>query len=246
VVDLGADHRLADPAAWARYYRGPHAGAWTYGLPELPARRAAIAAADRVAAPGCYATAVTLALAPLLAAGLAAPEDVVVVAASGTSGAGREPKPHLLACEVMGDVSPYKVGVHQHVPEIRQATGVASLSFTPLLVPMPRGILATVTARPAAGETATTGAVREALAAAYADEPFVRLLPDGVWPHTAATLGSNTCLLQGTVDAGSGRLIVTAALDNLGKGAAGQAVQCANLTLGLPETAGLATDGVAP
>lgn len=246
VVDLGADHRLADPAAWARYYPGPHAGAWTYGLPELPGQRAAVAAAGRVAAPGCYATAVGLALAPLLAAGHAEPDDIVVVAASGTSGAGREAKPHLLASEVMGDVSPYKVGAHQHVPEIKQATGAASLSFTPLLAPMPRGILATVTARPATGADATTAAVREVLAAAYAGEPYVRLLPEGAWPHTAATMGSNTCLLQATADIDSGRLIVTAALDNLGKGAAGQAIQCANLMLGLPETAGLAADGVAP
>src|SRR5690606_22859193 len=159
VVDLGADHRLVDPATWARYYSGPHAGAWTYGLPELPGQRARVAAADRVAAPGCYATAVTLALAPLLAAGLASPDDVVVVAASGTSGAGREPRPHLAASEVMGDLSPYKVGAHQHVPEIKQATGAAGLSFTPVLAPMPRGILATVTARPVAGAAVTAAAV---------------------------------------------------------------------------------------
>ncbi len=245
VVDLGADHRLADPAAWARYYSGPHAGTWTYGLPELPGQRARIAAADRVAAPGCYATAVTLALAPLLAAGFASADDVVVVAASGTSGAGREPRPHLLASEVMGDLSPYRVGAHQHVPEIKQATGAASVSFTPVLAPMPRGILATVTARPA-GAAVTAAAVREVLAAAYAGEPFVRLLPDGAWPHTAATVGSNACTLQATVDVDSGRLIVAAALDNLGKGAAGQALQCATLRLGLAETTGLSADGVAP
>jgi N-acetyl-gamma-glutamyl-phosphate reductase len=261
VVDLGADHRLRDPAAWARHYQGGHAGAWTYGLPELPGGRAAVAAARRVAAPGCYATAVALALAPLLAAKsaksaeaakagtgghpLADPADVVVVAASGTSGAGREPRPHLLGSEVMGDLSPYKVGAHQHVPEIRQATGASGLSFTPVLAPVARGILATVTARPAyPGLTARD--TRDALAAAYHDEPFVHLLPDGAWPHTAATLGSNSCHLQATVDVDSGRLIVTSAIDNLGKGAAGQAVQCANLMLGLAETAGLAMDGVAP
>ena len=241
VVDLGADHRLADPAAWTRWYATPHAGTWTYGLPELPGQRAAVTAATRVAVPGCYATAITLALAPLLAAGAAEPSDVVVVAASGTSGAGRAPKPHLLASEVAGDLSAYKVGAHQHLPEIKQATGAASLSFTPVLAPMPRGILATVTARPAGA-----AAPREVLAAAYPDEPFVQLLAEGAWPHTAATLGANTCLLQATVDADSGRIIVVGALDNLGKGAAGQAVQCANLMLGLPETAGLAIDGVAP
>ncbi len=241
VVDLGADHRLTDPQAWARYYAGPHAGAWTYGLPELPSQRAAIAAASRVAAPGCYATAVVLALAPLLGHDVATPDDIVVVAASGTSGAGRTAKAHLLASEVMGDVSAYRVGAHQHVPEIKQATGARSLSFTPMLAPMPRGILATVTAVPSSGGPAVA-ALREV----YADEPFVRVLPDGVWPHTAATLGSNACHLQATVDGDGGRVVVLSAIDNLGKGAAGQAVQCANLMLDLPETAGLSTNGVAP
>ncbi|MEV2241569.1 N-acetyl-gamma-glutamyl-phosphate reductase [Micromonospora sp. NPDC049891] len=241
VVDLGADHRLVDADAWARYYGGPHAGAWTYGLPELPGQRERIAAADRVASTGCYAATITLALAPLIAAGAARPDDVVVVAASGTSGAGRGAKAHLLASEVMGDLSPYKVGAHQHVPEIKQATGATGLSFTPVLAPMPRGILATVTALP-------TGAVdpRAVLAQTYADAPFVHLLPEGRWPHTAATLGGNSCHLQATVDVDSGRLIVVAALDNLGKGAAGQAVQNANLMFGLPETTGLSVWGTAP
>jgi N-acetyl-gamma-glutamyl-phosphate reductase len=241
VVDLGADHRLTDADAWGRYYGGPHAGSWTYGLPELPRQRAAIAASRRVAATGCYAVATTLALAPLVAAGVVSPDDVVVVAASGTSGAGRSAKPHLLGSEVMGDLSPYKVGAHQHLPEIKQATGARTLSFTPVLAPMPRGILATVTARPVAATPP-----RQALQEAYADEPFVHVLPDGAWPHTAATLGSNSCHLQATVDADSGRVVVISAIDNLGKGAAGQAVQCANIMLGLPETAGLAVNGVAP
>jgi N-acetyl-gamma-glutamyl-phosphate reductase len=244
VVDLGADHRLADAAAWGAYYGGAHAGAWTYGLPELPGQRTAIAAADRVAVTGCYAVATILALAPLIAAGVAAPDDVVVVAASGTSGAGRAAKAHLLGSEVMGDLTPYKVGRHQHVPEIKQATGVATLSFTPVLAPMPRGILATVTAVPAGAAGTTTP--RETLAAAYADAAFVHVLPEGQWPRTAATLGSNSCHLQATVDVDSGRLVVVSAIDNLGKGAAGQAVQCANLMLGLPETTGLPAYGVAP
>jgi N-acetyl-gamma-glutamyl-phosphate reductase len=245
VVDLGADHRLTDPADWARYYSGPHAPAWTYGLPELPGQRDRIAAAARVAAPGCYATSVTVPLAPLIAAGLVSPDDVVAVAASGTTGAGRTPKEHLLASTVVGDLSTYRVGAHQHTPEIKQASGARTLSFTPGLAPMPRGILATVTARPSA---VTVGAqeVRDVLLAAYSDEPFVRLLPDGVWPHTKATLGSNACHLQGCVDADSGRVIVVSALDNLGKGAAGQALQCANLMFGLPETAGLTAIGVNP
>ncbi|WP_329011496.1 N-acetyl-gamma-glutamyl-phosphate reductase [Micromonospora rifamycinica] len=241
VVDLGADHRLRDADAWSRYYGGPHAGAWTYGLPELPGQRAAIAGATRVANTGCYAVAVTLALAPLVAAGAVAPADVVVVAASGTSGAGRAAKAHLLGSEVMGDLSPYKVGAHQHVPEIKQATGATGLSLTPVLAPMPRGILATVTAVPTGDADP-----RAVLAAAYADAPFVHLLPEGAWPHTAATAGANSCHLQATVDVDSGRVIVVSAIDNLGKGAAGQAVQNANLMFGLPETTGLPLFGVAP
>jgi len=239
VVDLGADFRLRDAAAWAQYYGGPHAGTWTYGLPELPGQRELIATSDRVANTGCYAATITLALAPLIAAGVAATEDVVVVAASGTSGAGRSAKVNLLGSEVMGDLTPYKVGAHQHVPEIKQATGATSLSMTPVLAPMPRGILATVTVK-------GSGDARAALTAAYQDEPFVHVLPEGSWPHTAATAGSNSCHLQVTTDADSGRIIVVSALDNLGKGAAGQAVQCANLMLGLPETAGLSAFGVAP
>jgi N-acetyl-gamma-glutamyl-phosphate reductase len=244
VVDLGADFRLRDPAAWSAYYAGPHAGTWTYGLPELPGQRAAIAASDRVAGPGCYATAITLALAPLIAAGVASPDDVVVVASSGTSGAGKGLKPYLLASEVMGGLAPYRVGAHQHVPEIKQATGARSMSLTPVLAPMPRGILATVTVTVTAA--ALAGDSRAALAAAYADEAFVHVLPVGRWPHTGATLGANSCHLQSTVDVDSGRIIVVSAIDNLVKGAAGQALQCANLMLGLPETAGLAANGVSP
>ncbi|WP_422749267.1 N-acetyl-gamma-glutamyl-phosphate reductase [Micromonospora sp. WMMD1219] len=241
VVDLGADHRLRDAGAWSRYYGGEHVGAWTYGLPELPGQRAEIAAATRVASTGCYAVATTLALAPLIAAGAVRPDDVVVVAASGTSGAGRAAKAHLLGSEVMGDLTPYKVGAHQHVPEIKQATGATGLSFTPVLAPMPRGILATVTAVPTGDADP-----RAVLAAAYADAPFVHVLPEGAWPHTAATAGSNSCHLQATVDVDSGRVIVVSAIDNLGKGAAGQAVQNANLMVGLPETTGLSVFGVAP
>ncbi|NJC72782.1 N-acetyl-gamma-glutamyl-phosphate reductase [Planosporangium thailandense] len=242
VVDLGADHRLVDPEDWTRYYPGAHAGTWTYGLPELPGQREKIAGATRVAATGCYAVSTILALAPLITAGVASPDDVVVVAASGTSGAGKSPKAHLLGSEVMGDLSPYKVGAHQHVPEIKQASGARTLSLTPVLAPMPRGILSTVTAV----ATAAGVDVRAVLADAYAGERFVRVLPEGRWPHTAATYGSNACHLQGTVDLDSGRLLVTSAIDNLGKGAAGQAVQCANLMLGLPEEAGLTANGVAP
>jgi N-acetyl-gamma-glutamyl-phosphate reductase len=244
IIDLGADFRLTDAATYERYYGTPHAGTWTYGLPELPGQRARIAASTRVASTGCYAVATTLALAPLIAADVVEPDDVVVTAASGTSGAGRAAKAHLLGSEVMGDLSPYKVGAHQHVPEIKQATGARSLSFTPFLAPMPRGILASVSARPAGDVTAAD--VRAALTAAYADAPFVHVLADGQWPHTGAVAGSNSCHLQATVDVDSGRVLVVSAIDNLGKGAAGQAVQNANLVLGLDETAGLAVHGIAP
>lgn len=250
VVDLGADFRLTGAADWAAYYGGSHAGSWPYGLPELPGARAALAGATRVANPGCYATTVALALAPVLAAGLVEPSDVVVVAASGTSGAGRAAKPHLLGSEVMGALSAYKVGgTHQHTPEMEQSLTAAAgtdvtLSFTPVLAPMPRGILATCTAVLAEGTT--EDALRESLHAAYDDEPFVHVLPEGQWPTTAATLGSNSVQLQVAADPHSGRAVVVAVLDNLVKGAAGQAVQNANLVLGLDETAGLPVAGVAP
>ena len=250
VVDLGADFRLGDPSAWTRFYGGTHAGTWPYGLPELPGARAVLAGARRIANPGCYATAITLALAPLLRAGVVAPDDLVVVAASGTSGAGRTPKPHLLGTEVMGDLSPYKVaGTHQHLAEMRQSLagvvgGEVTMSFTPVLAPMPRGILATCTAKLATG--VDTAGLQAVLRNAYDAEPFVHVLVDGMWPHTAATFGSNSCHLQVAADMDAGRAVVVAAIDNLGKGAAGQALQNANLALGLPETAGVPVDGVAP
>jgi N-acetyl-gamma-glutamyl-phosphate reductase len=244
IVDLGADFRLTDENAWERYYGGAYAGSWAYGLPELPGQREVIAGAKRVANTGCYAVASILALAPLIASGIAEPEDVVIVAASGTSGAGRAAKPHLLGSEVMGDLSPYKIGAHQHVAEIKQASKAKTVSMTPVLAPMPRGILSTVTAKPTKKIKAED--VREVLQAAYGDEPFVHVLPDGQMPHTAATFGSNSAHLQAAVDIDSGRIIVTSAIDNLGKGAAGQAVQNANIVLGLPETTGLPINGVAP
>jgi N-acetyl-gamma-glutamyl-phosphate reductase len=244
IVDLGSDHRLTDAAAHERYYGGEFHQPWTYGLPELPGQRVAIAASTRVANTGCHAVAAILAIAPLVASGLAEEDDAVVVSMSGTSGAGRAAAVHLLASEVMGDLSAYKVGAHRHVPEIKQAAGIRSVSMTPVLVPMPRGILASVNLRPA--RPVTDADVHAALAAAYANEPFVHVLPEGRQPHTAATSGSNSAQLQASVDVDSGRIIVTSAIDNLGKGAAGQALQNANIMLGLRETAGLSTDGVAP
>ncbi len=247
VIDCGADHRLTDPAAWTRWYGGTHAGSWPYGLPELPGARDALRGARRVAVPGCYPTTATLALVPALAAGLVEPE-VVVTAVSGTSGAGKALKPHLLGAEVMGSLSAYGVGgSHRHTPEIVQNLSVVAgrtvgVSFTPVLAPLPRGILASCTAR----TDASAAEVADAYAKAYADEPFVALLPEGSWPSTAATLGANTVHLQVTVDPDAGRLVAVAALDNLTKGTAGGAVQCMNLALGLSETTGLPLTGVAP
>ncbi|WP_037069794.1 N-acetyl-gamma-glutamyl-phosphate reductase [Pseudonocardia acaciae] len=247
VIDCGADHRLADPEAWRRWYGGEHAGSWPYGLPELPGQREKLVGARRVAVPGCYPTVASLALAPALAAGLVEP-DVVVTAVTGTSGAGKSPKPHLLGSEVMGSVSAYGVGgVHRHTPELVQNLSAAAgapvmVSFTPVLAPMPRGILATCTAR----TTATPDDLLAAYHKAYGDEPFVHLLPEGAWPSTAMTLAANTVALQLTVDADAGRLVAVAAIDNLTKGTAGGAVQCMNLAVGLPETTGLPLTGVAP
>jgi N-acetyl-gamma-glutamyl-phosphate reductase len=268
VVDLGPDFRLSDAGAWARHYKQPHAGRWVTGLPELPGAREQIREASRVAVPGCYATASIIALTPLMAAGLIEPDDIVIVAASGTSGAGRSLRTDLLASEVMGAVSAYAAGgTHRHTPEIEQALaeaagpgGVAgvdaaagveaagldgvTVGFTPILAPMPRGILATCTARLAG--TPATPEVRHVIADRYAGEPFVCLLPEGHWPSTAAVAGSNGAHLQAAADARTGRVTVVAAIDNLGKGAAGQAIQNANLMLGLSETAGLSAIGVAP
>ena len=255
VIDCGADHRLTDSAAWAEFYGGEHAGSWAYGLPELvhaggARQREIVAGARRIAVPGCYPTAVGLSLAPGFAAGLLEPLDVVVVAASGSSGAGKSPKPNLLGSEVMGSMSPYGVGgVHRHTPEMEQCLSLAAaegvrVSFTPTLAPMARGILATCTARLRPG--ADPAGVRHAWERAYADEAFVRFLDSGHWPRTADTLGSNTALIQVAIDERIGRVVATGAIDNLTKGTAGGAVQSANLALGLPETLGLPLTGTAP
>jgi N-acetyl-gamma-glutamyl-phosphate reductase len=257
IVDLGPDFRLADSAAWGRHYDGDHPGRWVTGLPELPGFRSLISNATQVAAPGCYATAAIVGLAPLAAAGLISCDDVVVVAASGTSGAGRSLRADLLGSEVMGSVSAYQAGgAHRHTPEIEQALAELTegsgrpavpvrVSFTPMLAPLPRGILATCTARLAAPD-ADTAAISSALGQAYAGEPFVSLLPDGRWPATGSVAGSNGVQVQAAADGRTGRATVVTAIDNLGKGAAGQALQNANLMLGLPETAGLTSIGVAP
>jgi len=255
VVDCGADHRLTDEADWARFYGTEFYGAWAYGLPELvhadgTRQREALVGERRIAAPGCNVTAITLALAPAVRAGLVESTDIVSVLAVAPSGAGKALKPHLLAGEILGSASAYGVGgTHRHVPEIQQNLRVAgatevSISFTPVLVPMSRGILATSTATLAPGVSESD--VRAAYEIAYADEPFVHLLPTGEFPRTADTVGANTALIGLAVDVDADRLVVVSAIDNLAKGTAGAAVQSANIALGLPETAGLTVNGVAP
>ncbi|WP_190024190.1 N-acetyl-gamma-glutamyl-phosphate reductase [Streptomyces hiroshimensis] len=249
VIDCGADFRLEDAGEWERFYGSAHAGTWPYGLPELPGGRQALKGSRRIAVPGCYPTAVSLALFPAYGAGLAEPE-AVIVAASGTSGAGKAAKPHLLGSEVMGSMSPYGVGGgHRHTPEIVQNLSAAAgepvtVSFTPTLAPMSRGILATCSAKARPGVTAE--GLRAAYEKAFADEPFVHLLPEGQWPATAAVCGANTALVQVALDEAAGRIVVVSAIDNLTKGTAGGAVQSMNIALGLPEELGLPATGVAP
>ncbi len=270
VVDCGADHRLTNPDDWAAYYGGQYYGAWAYGIPELlvstgstgkPGKiRDALAGATRIAAPGCNASAVSLALAPAVAAGLVETTDIVSVLAVGPSGAGKSLKLDLLGSELMGSANPYAVGgSHRHTPEIIQnlklgldtsqgdystGDGDVTVSMTPVLVPMARGILATSTAKLKPGVTEEQ--IRKAYDAAYGTEAFVQVLPAGHFPRTADTLGANTCLIGLSIDAKVGRLVVVSALDNLVKGTAGAAIQSANIALGIPEQTGLTVNGVAP
>jgi N-acetyl-gamma-glutamyl-phosphate reductase len=254
VIDCGADHRLSSADAWAEYYGGGHAGTWPYGMPELITpgglQRATLAGATRIAVPGCNVTAVTLALQPGVASGVVEATDVVATLAVGYSGAGKKLALPFLASEALGNAVPYAVGgSHRHIPEIIQnlqsaGAGDVRIAFTPVLVPMSRGILATVSAPLAAGADAT--AVRAAWVDAYANEPFVHVLPEGQWPASGPTTGANTALVQVALDAKAGRVISICALDNLVKGTAGAALQSMNLALGLPETSGLTTMGVSP
>jgi N-acetyl-gamma-glutamyl-phosphate reductase len=255
VIDCGADHRLTDEAGWASFYGGEYFGAWSYGLPELVlagggTQRENLVGSTRIAVPGCNVTAITLGLAPGIQAGVLEPDDLVAILAVGTSGAGKAAKPELIASEILGSASAYAVGgVHRHTPEIVQnlttAGGVGvTVSFTPMLVPMSRGILATSTAKLAAGATAAS--VRTAFEDAYANEHFVHLLPEGEFPRTADTLGANTALIGLAVDEVAGRVVTITAIDNLVKGTAGAAIQSANIALGFPEDLGLTTNGVAP
>lgn len=244
LVDLAADFRLADPALYPQWYGEEHAAPellpqFAYGLPEL--FRDAITASAHVAAPGCYPTASALALTPLVRAGAVETTGIVVDAASGVSGAGRPPKPHTTFCAVDEDFTAYGLLDHRHTPEIEQASGTSVL-FTPHLAPMNRGILATCYARPT-GAT-STGALLDLFREFYADEPFV-VVGDGP-PSTKATLGSNCAHLTVRHDDRTGWVVALAAIDNLTKGASGQAIQCANLLLGLPEPTGLPIVGVYP
>ena len=254
VVDCGADHRLSDAADWAAFYGGNYFGAWTYGVPELPVaggkQRSALVGATRIAAPGCNASTVALALAPGIAAGVIEERDLVAVLAVGPSGAGKSLTPQNLASEILGSANPYAVGgTHRHIPEIQQSLRSAgasapTISFTPVIVPMARGILATSTARIVPGVSAAD--IRAAWVSAYADEPFVHVLPEGRMPRSGDVLGSNTALIGLAVDEAAGRVVTVTALDNLVKGTAGAAIQSANIALGLDETSGLPIDGVAP
>lgn len=252
VVDLGADFRLESAEQWSKYYGGEYAGVLPYALPELPGNRALIAESLHVANPGCYATAITLAALPAISHGLIDATDIVVVAASGTTGAGRSTKVNLIGSEVMSTLTSYKFGgTHQHTPEIEQSLSKISgkavkISFTPILAPMPRGILATVTAKLAGSalETLNTEKVHEIYSGAYISEHFVKVLPLGQMPTTSAVTGSNSALMQVAVDAHTKRLVISIAIDNLGKGAAGQALQNANIMCGFDENLGLTEQGV--
>ncbi len=255
VLDCGADHRLESREDWEKFYGGTHAGTWAYGLPELQLvdgdkQRINLVGVKRVAVPGCNVTAITLALAPLLASGVIESEDLVAVLSVGTTGAGRVLKTNLLASEVLGSASAYGVGgVHRHTPEIEQNLNRAtqkpvSISFTPVLVPMSRGILAVNTARLAPG--ANLESVTESLRSAYSGESFVRLTPAGTFPTTASVLGSNVALIGVSVDLHAKRVVVISAIDNLVKGTAGAAIQSMNIALGLAENTGLPVNGVAP
>ena len=252
MVDLGADHRLLDRADWEAYYGEGWSEPWAYAMPELIRtdgnQRDILAGASLIAAPGCNASAVTFAAQPAVSAGIATGDDIVAVLAVGYSGAGKALKPHLLASEAVGNLNPYAVGgTHRHIPEIMQNLRLAGgalggLSFTPVLAPVVRGIIATVSIPVVPGTTAAD--VTDAYRSAYDGEPFVRWSPTP--PNTAVTIGANTALVHAVLDRDGERLTAVCTLDNLVKGTAGAAIQALNLSLGLPEEMGLTSIGVAP
>ncbi|KQZ22361.1 MULTISPECIES: N-acetyl-gamma-glutamyl-phosphate reductase [Microbacterium] len=257
VIDAGADHRLTSRASWDAFYGGDFHEPWAYGVPELlvggAKQRETLRTATRIAAPGCNASTVSLSLAPGVAAGVIDPGDIVSVLAVGPSGAGKSLKTTLLGSEILGTANPYAVGgTHRHIPEIRQALAAASgaapegirISFTPVIVPMARGILATSTAPIVDG--VSDAEIRAAWEQAYGDETFVQLLPEGHFPRTADVLGANTALIGLAIDRAANRVTVVTAVDNLVKGTAGAAIQSMNLALGLPESRALSVNGVAP
>ncbi|KAB8295562.1 N-acetyl-gamma-glutamyl-phosphate reductase [Bifidobacterium avesanii] len=270
VVDLGADHRLEEKGAWDEFYGGDFYEHWTYGMPELitgkdasgayTRQRAALPGTKRIAGPGCNVTATTLALQPAIAEGLVEPKDIVADLVVGYSGAGKNLKrTNLLAAEALGSAVPYGVGgTHRHIPEILQnfahaagkeasAADDYTLGFTPVLAPMSRGILACVSAKLSAkGAALTDEEIRAVWAKAYEGQDFISLLPQGVLPATGNIIGSNAAHLQVVTDRHAGRLLAFAAIDNLNRGTAGQAVQSLNIALGLPEDQGLTKIGVAP
>ena len=270
VIDLGADHRLDRQEDWADFYGGDFHAPWVYGLPELivgakvrdayPRQREQLRGATRIAGPGCNVTAVTLALQPGLAAGLVEPHDIVATAVVGYSGAGKNlSRPNLLAAEAFGSAVPYGVGgVHRHIPEILQnldrvqglggaGEHATSIDFTPVLAPMARGILASVSAPMSERALELSDEqIRAAWSQVYGDEHFITLLPAGAMPATANVIGSNAAHVQVAVNRHTRRILALCAIDNLNRGTAGQALQSLNIALGFPEETGLTTIGVAP
>lgn len=258
IADLGADFRLENAEDWGNYYGGPHAGSWTYGLPELPLheggrQRELLRAAREIAVPGCNATALTFAALPLVTACLVDTASMSAVLSVGYSGAGKAPKPHLQLAEAISGATPYSAGgMHRHIPEIVQNLSRASgrgrdefrLTLTPVLVPMSRGIMAVLTAKLGSGVSAAD--VGRAFESTYAGEPFVKLYGEGGFPSTSSALGTNTVHIGWATDSRSGTVTVMAGIDNLVKGTAGAAVQSLNLALGLDEATGLPVSGLHP
>ncbi|HCT9180331.1 TPA: N-acetyl-gamma-glutamyl-phosphate reductase [Corynebacterium aurimucosum] len=249
VIDCAADFRLRNKEDWDAFYGGEYAGAWPYGIPEVPGNREKLKGSNRVAVPGCFPTTITLGALPAVAQGLIEP-DLSVIAITGVSGAGKKASVAQLGAETMGNLKAYKPGgTHRHTPEVLQnlqpfTQKPVSVSFTPVLAPLPRGILATITAPLKGGVDKRS--VAQAFREFYADEPFCLVLPEGQQPQTQNVVGSNMVHIQAHVDERANRLVITAALDNLCKGTAGAAVQCMNLTLGWEETLGLPQAAVAP
>lgn len=242
IVDLGADFRLKDSKQWTKYYGGEFAGTWTYGLPEIENNAELISKSKRVANPGCYATAISLAFAPLIKHNLIDLKYMTVVAASGTTGAGKKPVQSLIASEVIGSLANYKMGgTHQHIPEIEQSLNSISnmdikLSFNPILAPMPRGILANCISVLKAKNSINE--ISEMFNDYYKDSAFVKIVQNQNL-QTSTVLNSNSCLLQVTTDEETNQITIVSVIDNLIKGASGQAIQNMNLMCGFEQTLGL-------